>query len=143
MAMLLNVGHWFFKVLVNLALGLNLDDPFTMYKVFRRDCVAGLTFESNRFDFDYELLFKIVRKGYRPIEIPVNYRSRTFNEGKKVSMTRDPWTWVRAIIKFRWVDLDVLEGWRAGLAPKIPEDASVQAGPVEVAQLAELPLRLS
>ena len=143
MAMLLNVGHWFFKVLVNLALGLNLDDPFTMYKVFRRDCVAGLTFESNRFDFDYELLFKIVRKGYRPIEIPVNYRSRTFNEGKKVSMTRDPWTWVRAIFKFRWVDLDVLEGWRAGLAPKIPEDASVQAGPVEVAQLAELPLRLS
>ena len=31
LAMLLNVGHWVFKVMVNLALGLKLDDPFTMY----------------------------------------------------------------------------------------------------------------
>jgi hypothetical protein len=125
--MLLNVGHWFFKVSVNIALGLKLDDPFTMYKVFRRDCIAGLTFESNRFDFDYELLFKIVRKGYRPIEIPVNYRSRTFSEGKKVSMTRDPWTWLRAILRFRRVDLNVLEGWRASLTPKTHERYSVRA----------------
>jgi glycosyltransferase involved in cell wall biosynthesis len=120
-AMLLNFGHWIFKVLVNVALGLKLDDPFTMYKIFRRDCIAGLTFEANRFDFDYELLIKIVRKGYRPIEIPVNYRSRTFGEGKKVSVTRDPWTWLRAILKFRWVDLNVLEGWRAALTPEPSE----------------------
>ena len=135
-AMLLNFGHWVFKVLVNLALGLKLDDPFTMYKVFRRDCVAGVTFESNRFDFDYELLFKIVRKGYRPIEIPVNYRSRTFSEGKKISTTRDPWTWVRAILKFRWVKLNVLEGWRASVAPKIPEVASIRADAVAVGRVA-------
>jgi hypothetical protein len=121
-----------------MALGLKLDDPFTMYKVFRRDCVAGLTFESNRFDFDYELLIKIVRKGYRPIEIPVNYRSRTFSEGKKVSVTRDPWTWLRAILKFRRVDLGVLEGWRAGLVPKVPEGAPVRAHVATVGSAAEV-----
>jgi glycosyltransferase involved in cell wall biosynthesis/2-polyprenyl-3-methyl-5-hydroxy-6-metoxy-1,4-benzoquinol methylase len=110
--LLLNFGHWFFKTLVNLALHLRLDDPFTMYKVFRRDCIAGLTFEANRFDFDYELLIKIVRKGYRPTEIPVNYRSRSFSEGKKVSVARDPWTWIRAIARFRRSELDFIEGWR-------------------------------
>jgi len=113
----LNFGHWVFKTAVNLTLGLDLDDPFTMYKVFRRDCIAGLCFESNRFDFDYELLFKIVRKGYRPIEIPVNYRSRSFSEGKKVSIIRDPWTWVRAIIKFGFARLDPIAGWRASAEP--------------------------
>ena len=54
-----------------------LRDPFTMYKVFRRDCLYGLTFESNRFDFDWELLIKLIRKGHRPIEIPISYTSRS------------------------------------------------------------------
>ena len=98
---LLNLGHWFFTTLVNVVYGLRLKDPFTMYKVFRADCLRGLQFECNRFDFDYELLIKLVRKGYRPIEIPVNYRSRSFKEGKKVNVFRDPWTWLRAIVKYR------------------------------------------
>lgn len=72
-----------------------------MYKVFRADCLQGLKFECDRFDFDYELLIKLVRKGYIPIEIPVNYRSRSFKEGKKVNAFRDPWTWLRAIVKYR------------------------------------------
>lgn len=97
----LNFGHWFFATLVNVVFGLTLKDPFTMYKVFRADCLRGLRFECNRFDFDFELLIKLVRSGYRPIEIPVNYRSRSFKEGKKVNAFRDPWTWLRAIVKFR------------------------------------------
>jgi glycosyltransferase involved in cell wall biosynthesis/2-polyprenyl-3-methyl-5-hydroxy-6-metoxy-1,4-benzoquinol methylase len=105
---LLNTGHWFFKTLVNVFYGLKLKDPFTMYKVFRRDCLTGLTFECNYFDFDYELLIKLVRNGYVPIEIPVNYRSRSFAEGKKVSVWRDPWTWIRAVVKFRFTRIDVL-----------------------------------
>jgi len=102
---LLNFGHWFFASLVNVVYGLRLKDPFTMYKVFRADCLKGLKFECDRFDFDYELLIKLVRKGHRPIEIPVNYRSRSFKEGKKVDAFRDPWTWLRAIFKFRFQKL--------------------------------------
>jgi glycosyltransferase involved in cell wall biosynthesis/SAM-dependent methyltransferase len=125
MGALLNFGHWVFKTMVNVMFRLKLDDPFTMYKLFRRDCIAGVTFECNRFDFDYELLIKIVRKGYNPIEIPVNYRSRSFSEGKKVSVVRDPWTWVRAIFKFRSINLDIIEGWRASVAPKASEELPV------------------
>ena len=101
-ALILNLGHWGFTVLLNASLGIWLRDPFTMYKVFRRDCLAGLTFECDRFDFDWELLIKLVRKGYRPIEIPISYRSRSFAEGKKVRMFRDPLTWLRALVKFRF-----------------------------------------
>ena len=82
--------------------GIWLHDPFTMYKVFRRDCLAGLTFECNRFDFDWELLIKLIRKGHRPIEIPISYKSRSFKEGKKISMFRDPITWIWALVKFRF-----------------------------------------
>ncbi|MGH7997103.1 MAG: glycosyltransferase family 2 protein [Opitutaceae bacterium] len=96
----LNGAHWMFTLLVNAVLGTRLKDPFTMYKVFRRDCLDGLSFECDRFDFDWELLIKLVRKGYRPIEIPVTYRSRSFADGKKIRIWRDPPTWVRALAKY-------------------------------------------
>jgi SAM-dependent methyltransferase len=100
-AHLLNLGHRFFVSLVNVVYGLRLKDPFTMYKVFRADCLRGLNFECDRFDFDFELLIKLVRTGHKPIEIPVNYRGRSFKEGKKIDVYRDPWTWLRAVAKYR------------------------------------------
>ncbi len=96
-----NFGHLIFLTLFNLVTGQRLTDPFTMYKVFRRDCIWGLSFECNRFDFDFEIVMKLLRKGYKPLELPVNYVSRSLKEGKKVTMIRDPLTWVRALIKYR------------------------------------------
>ena len=104
-AFALNAGHWFFTALIDVSLGLTLRDPFTMYKVFRRECLAGLRFESNRFDFDWEILIKLVRKGHIPIEVPVRYTSRSFKEGKKVSMFRDPPGWIWAWLKYRFQPL--------------------------------------
>jgi hypothetical protein len=104
----LNCGHWFFTTLLNVLFGQRLKDPFTMYKVFRRDCLFGLDFKCNRFDFDYELLVKMIRKGYQPIEVPVNYRSRSFKEGKKVSAFRDPFNWLKALAWLRFVTVDPL-----------------------------------
>ena len=100
-ALVLNLAHWTFTLMINASLGIWLNDPFTMYKVFRRDCIRGLRLECNRFDFDWELLIKLVRRGYRPVEIPVSYHSRSFKEGKKVSMVRDPLTWMFALVKYR------------------------------------------
>jgi glycosyltransferase involved in cell wall biosynthesis len=104
-AAVLNMAHWIFTLMINASLGIWLTDPFTMYKVFRRDCLKGLRLECNRFDFDWELLIKLVRKGYRPVEIPVSYHSRSFSEGKKVSMFRDPVTWIYALAKYRFQPL--------------------------------------
>jgi glycosyltransferase involved in cell wall biosynthesis len=105
-ALMLNVAHWTFTLLINVSLGIWLKDPFTMYKVFRRECLQGLTFRCNRFDFDWELLIKLVRKGYRPIEIPITYHSRSFKEGKKIRIFRDPFTWLIAWARARFGRLD-------------------------------------
>ena len=101
-AVVLNLAHWTFTLLINVSLGIWLKDPFTMYKVFRRECLDGLTFTCNRFDFDWELLIKLIRKGYRPIEIPITYRSRSFQQGKKIRMFRDPFTWLLAWARARF-----------------------------------------
>jgi glycosyltransferase involved in cell wall biosynthesis len=101
LAALFNFGHLMFLMLFNVVYRQRLKDPFSMFKVFRRDCLYGLQFECNRFDFDFEIVIKLLRKGYRPLELPVNYCARSFSEGKKVTIVRDPLTWLRALLKYR------------------------------------------
>jgi hypothetical protein len=97
----LDAAHVLLTAFINVLYTQKLKDPFTMFKVFRRDCLYGLQFECDRFDFDHELLIKLLRKGYRPLEIPVGYCSRSFKQGKKIRMFRDPPTWIAADVKYR------------------------------------------
>lgn len=101
----LNLGHWFFAMLINVSFFTWLNDPFTMYKVFRRDAIKDLKFESNRFDFDWELLMKLMRKGHYPLEIPISYKARSFKDGKKTALVRDPLNWICAFVKYRFCRL--------------------------------------
>ncbi|MDH3470884.1 MAG: glycosyltransferase family 2 protein [Acidimicrobiia bacterium] len=109
---ILNAGHWIFTGLFNLLYGTRLRDPFTMYKVFRTECIHGLEFVANRFDFDYELVAKLVRRGYQPLEVPVIYHSRGFDAGKKVRPIRDPLTWIVALFRFRFSKLEASDANR-------------------------------
>ena len=101
----LNVGHFLFAFLFNTLYRQRLADPFTMYKVFRRECLDGVLLECNRFDFDIELAAKLIRLGFTPLELPINYQSRSFQEGKKVRPLVDPWTWIVAEVKYRFAPL--------------------------------------
>jgi SAM-dependent methyltransferase len=101
-SVLMNLAHVVLTWLFNALYGQNVRDPFTMYKVFRRACIYDMKFECDRFDFDCELIAKLVRRGYRPMEIPINYKSRSFMEGKKVRFFRDPPTYVKAFFKYRF-----------------------------------------
>jgi hypothetical protein len=104
-ARILNFGHIFFTWFLNFMFRQRLRDPFTMFKVFRRDAIQAMRLECNRFDFDHELVGKLVRVGRLPMEINVNYVSRSFDEGKKVAFFRDPPTWIKACIKHRFSEL--------------------------------------
>lgn len=102
-SLIMNFGDWFFKSFFNLLYGVTLTDPTTMYKVFRKKCIRNIRFKSNRFDLDWEIVARLIRRGYKPYEVPVSYVSRHFDEGKKVNALRDPWTWLYIIIKHRIV----------------------------------------
>ena len=81
----------------------------------RRECLYGLEFECDRFDFDHELLIKLLLKGYLPLEVPVSYCSRSFKQGKKIRLFRDPPTWLRADLRYRL----------RRLAPRLEEPSGV------------------
>jgi hypothetical protein len=116
LAYVMNLAHESFTTLANSLYGTEMRDPTTMYKVFRRDAYEGIRFTRDRFDFDWELVCKLVRRGHVPVEVPVNYRSRSFDEGKKVRFFRDPITWLETIVASRFEPL-------APQAPTGPGDA--------------------
>jgi glycosyltransferase involved in cell wall biosynthesis len=102
-----NFGHLLFLTMFNVLYRQRLKDPFSMFKVFRRECLYGLEFQCDRFDFDFELVIKLLRKGYQPVEIPINYTARSWKAGKKVSAWRDPLTWLKALLRFRFQKLAI------------------------------------
>jgi glycosyltransferase involved in cell wall biosynthesis len=98
---LMNAAHWIYTALFDVVYGVRLRDPFTMYKVFRRSCIDGVELSCDRFDFDWELVAKLIRLGHQPLEVPVRYHSRDYQSGKKVRFFRDPLTWMVALVRFR------------------------------------------
>ena len=77
-------------------------DVNTMYKVFRAECLDGLNLECDGFDLDIELACKLARNGNSPMEIPVNYVARGFDQGKKIRFWRDGWPSYAAFFKYRF-----------------------------------------
>jgi glycosyltransferase involved in cell wall biosynthesis len=112
LAAFMNIGGGLFHAFFNALFFTRLSDPTSMYKVFRRDCLAGLTLSCDRFDFDFELLGKLIRAGFSPLEVPVSYRSRGFDEGKKIRIFRDPFNWVAAILSCRFTPIKPASRYR-------------------------------
>ncbi len=100
-ARLLNLGGFVYTLLFNVLYGVWLTDPATMFKVFRKECIKDIIFKSNYFDLDWEIVAKLIKKGYKPREVPVSYTSRSTKEGKKIRFVRDGFLVLWAIVKFR------------------------------------------
>jgi hypothetical protein len=77
-------------------------DVNTMYKVFRAECLDGLDLHSNGFELDIELACKLARNGNSPMEVPVNYVARGFDEGKKIRFWRDAIPSYAAFFRYRF-----------------------------------------
>ncbi len=103
-AAFMNFGNKLCNTLFNILYGVDLTDPTTMFKVFRASCIRGVTFRSDYFELDLEIVGKLIRRKYFPIEIPISYVSRGFDEGKKIRISRDGFLVIYAMFRFRWFD---------------------------------------
>lgn len=78
------VANWLLAWMVSLLYGQRITDEATAYKAFRQDVIRGVDLTCKRFEFCPEVTAKVLRKGEKIIEVPVVYRARTFEEGKKI-----------------------------------------------------------
>ena len=96
-------GNKFLTFLTKLLYGQKITDMETCYKMMTKDVVKNIKLESNRFDFEPEITAKIIKKGHKILEIPIDYHCRTFKEGKKINW-RDGIIAIYKLLKYRFLN---------------------------------------
>lgn len=93
------VGNRALTLFSNMLTNINLTDMETCYKMFRRDVLAKINIEEERFGFEPEITAKVARLGCRIYEVGISYYGRTYAEGKKIGW-RDGFRAIYAILKY-------------------------------------------
>ena len=73
--------------LTNVLYGVRLTDMETAYKVFRRSVLQRISLRCVGFDIEPEITARVLQAGFRIQEMPITYRPRRRDEGKKLSWT--------------------------------------------------------
>ena len=73
---------------INRLYGSSMTDFHTCLKLFKREVLDEVSIESQKFSFDTEITAKLLKKGFKIKEIPIEYQARS--EGKKI-------TWLTAL----------------------------------------------
>jgi glycosyltransferase involved in cell wall biosynthesis len=94
-------GNKLLTLITNVLFGVMLTDMETCYKLMPGSFVRNLDIKSDRFDFEPEITAKILKAGLRIKEVPINYRGRSFSEGKKITW-KDGLVALYTLIKFRF-----------------------------------------
>jgi glycosyltransferase involved in cell wall biosynthesis len=78
------MGNRVLTTFSNILSNLHLTDMETCYKMMRANIFRDLELECRRFGIEPELTAKLARRGCRIYEIPISYRARRSDQGKKI-----------------------------------------------------------
>ena len=78
------MGNLFMSASARALYGAQVSDLMTCYKMYRASLIKGLQIRANGFDFEAEFTARLAQHGARFAEVPVGFRGRTFEEGKKI-----------------------------------------------------------
>ncbi len=85
----------------NFLYGSNLTDMETCYKLFKKEVLQKISLKSNRFEFEPEITVKILKLKIPIVEIPINVKPRTYEEGKKIGLL-DGFLAIWILIKYKF-----------------------------------------
>ena len=96
------LGRRITNLFLNILCGSKLTDYWTCYKVFKAPIVKSLELECNRFDVEVEMTVKIIKGGYKIVEVPIDYLPRSISAGKKIK-PQDGLIAIWKTIKYKFV----------------------------------------
>ncbi|MEX2173699.1 MAG: glycosyltransferase family 2 protein [Pirellulaceae bacterium] len=94
-------GNWLLTASSNWLTGLELTDMETCYKAFRRETLAQIEIQQNRFGFEPEVTAKLARLQARISEVPIRYQARGYADGKKIGI-QDLFNALWCIVRYGW-----------------------------------------
>ena len=94
--------NWLLPALVRVLYGYRLTDEATCYKAFKTELLQSFDLKCKRFEFCPEVTAKILKKGIKIIEVPIQYTARSMSAGKKIRWT-DGVEAIWTLIKYRFI----------------------------------------
>jgi dolichol-phosphate hexosyltransferase len=84
----------------NVLFNVYLKDIMTCHKVMRTDLFRSLPLTARGFDIEAEITARLVQSGERIFELPIQYRARSTEEGKKLT-AKDGFRVLRMLLRCR------------------------------------------
>lgn len=97
------LGNLLIVWLTNFLYGGHYTDYEGCYKVLKAETIRSIQIHSNGFEYENELICKVLKRGYKIVEVPIHYCPRTYEDGKKITWKNGLkilWT----IFKYRFID---------------------------------------
>lgn len=98
------LGNKFLSLITSILYGQWITDMETCYKIFPKNAIKKFRLNSKSFDFEPEITAKLLKKGYKIVEIPISTNPRGYNEGKKLNTINDGIIALWTLIKYRVLD---------------------------------------
>jgi len=96
-------GNIFLTNISNFINNQNLTDAHTCYKMFETKIFKKINLKEKGFAFCPEITTKLSKKKYKIKEIPISYKGRTYEKGKKIT-SMDGLIALFSLIKYRLID---------------------------------------
>jgi glycosyltransferase involved in cell wall biosynthesis len=97
------LGNKVLTRVANVLGGGNLTDAYTCYKGMSVSHWNQLQLRSRGFEIEAEISMKVLRAGWRILEVPISYRPRSFAEGKKIR-PRDAAKGIAEMLRVRFAE---------------------------------------
>ena len=97
------IGNRILSLITRILYFKRITDMETCYKMMTKDVIKSIKLKAKRFEFEPEITAKIIKKGYKIIEIPIIYNCRSFQEGKKITW-KDGIKALYYLLKYRFFD---------------------------------------
>ena len=88
-------------LITNLVTNLNMSDMETGYKVFKSSVIKSIKIKERSFGVEPEITVKLAKKKLILYEVPISYKGRSYEEGKKITL-KDAFVALFCIFKYRF-----------------------------------------
>lgn len=92
------IGNVLLTNFCNLLFGTKLTDSYTCYKLMPTKIAKSLNLTSRGFEVEAEITAKLAKKGIPIEEIPISYKPRSYQQGKKIK-TKDALAGIKTFLR--------------------------------------------
>lgn len=96
------LGNRTLSLLTSILYGTWITDMETGYKLFPRKAISSRRLRSASFDIEPEITARLLRGGYRVVEVPIKTNPRSYKQGKKLRTLPDGIAALVATIRYRF-----------------------------------------